>query len=225
MPGTSPASPRLSSYLRIPSQLSSTSPPPKSCQTNPTLPPFSLPLTWCAPNPRHHYPNSTPTRHPNSSKSKPYMHGPPPFDSSRPIDRQIKPTRTSESLLHLSPITLPLHEYCRSCPRTDRQCIEISSYRLQELPHLDYPAKASEERMKVPVACLLVILASAMNAHAQAPNLQTTGNFAVLAGAAVARADTGTTVVGSAGSSATPTVTGLLATQIIGTLYTSPNAF
>lgn len=79
--------------------------------------------------------------------------------------------------------------------------------------------------MKVPVACLLVILASARNAHAQAPNLQTIGNFAVLAGAGVVRADTGTTIVGSAGSSPTPTVTGLLATQITGTLYTSPNAF
>ena len=78
--------------------------------------------------------------------------------------------------------------------------------------------------MKVPVTCLLVFLASAINAHAQAPNLQTAGDFAVLAGAGVVSADAGTTIVGNVGSSPTPTVTGLLATQVTGTLYTAENA-
>jgi len=78
--------------------------------------------------------------------------------------------------------------------------------------------------MKVPATCLILIFGSAMNAYAQAPNLQTAGNFAVLAGAGVVSADAGTTVVGNVGSSPTPTVTGLLATQVTGTLYTSANA-
>jgi hypothetical protein len=78
--------------------------------------------------------------------------------------------------------------------------------------------------MKFPVSCLLVFLASAMNVHAQAPNLQTAGKFGVLAGAGVISADAGTTIVGDVGSSPTPTITGLLATQVTGTLYTAANA-
>jgi len=78
--------------------------------------------------------------------------------------------------------------------------------------------------MRIPATCLLLFLASALNAHAQAPNLQTAGNFAVLAGAGVVSADAGTTIVGDVGSSPTPTVTGLLATQVTGTLYTAANA-
>src|SRR5579864_1155552 len=78
--------------------------------------------------------------------------------------------------------------------------------------------------MKIPAICLLVFLASAMNASAQAPNLQTAGNFGVLAGAGVISADAGTTIVGNVGSSPTPAVTGLLATQVTGTLYTAANA-
>ena len=78
--------------------------------------------------------------------------------------------------------------------------------------------------MRIPATCLLLFLASALNAYAQAPNLQTAGNFAVLAGAGVVSADAGTTIVGDVGSSPTPTVTGLLATQVTGTLYTAANA-
>jgi hypothetical protein len=81
--------------------------------------------------------------------------------------------------------------------------------------------------MKFPaicVICLLIFLASASNANAQAPNLQTSGNFAVLAGAGVTSADAGTTIVGNVGSSPTPAITGLLASQVNGTLYTAANA-
>ena len=78
--------------------------------------------------------------------------------------------------------------------------------------------------MKFPVTCLLVLLALASDVNAQAPNPQTAGTFAVLAGAGIVSADAGTTIVGNVGSSPTPTVTGLLATQVTGTLYTAANA-
>ncbi len=78
--------------------------------------------------------------------------------------------------------------------------------------------------MKNPVILLMFFLASALNVSAQAPNLQTAGNFAVLAGAGVVSADAGTTIVGNVGSSPTPAITGLLATQVTGTLYTAANA-
>jgi len=78
--------------------------------------------------------------------------------------------------------------------------------------------------MKNPVILLVFFLATALSASAQAPNLQTAGNFAVLAGGGIVNADAGTTVVGNVGSSPTPTVTGLLATQVTGTLYTAANA-
>jgi Ice-binding-like len=45
----------------------------------------------------------------------------------------------------------------------------------------------------------------------------------VLAGAGIISADSGTTIVGDVGSSPTPTVTGLLASQVTGTLYTAAN--
>jgi hypothetical protein len=67
---------------------------------------------------------------------------------------------------------------------------------------------------------LLLFLALASNAYAQAPQLQTASNFAVLAGAGITSADSRTTIVGDVGSSPTPTITGLLATQVTGTLYT-----
>jgi len=78
--------------------------------------------------------------------------------------------------------------------------------------------------MKNPVILFLFFLASAVNAAAQAPNLKTAGNFAVLAGGGIVNADAGTTIVGNVGSSPTPTVTGLLASQVTGTLYTAANA-
>jgi hypothetical protein len=72
--------------------------------------------------------------------------------------------------------------------------------------------------------CLLLFLMLGSNAYAQAPNLQTAGNFGVLAGAGVISPDSGTTVVGNVGSAPTTTVTGLLAAQVTGTLFTSANA-
>jgi hypothetical protein len=74
------------------------------------------------------------------------------------------------------------------------------------------------------ICSLLLFLAFGSNAYAQAPNLKTAGNFGVLAGAGVVSADAGTTIVGNVGSSPTPTITGLLATQVTGTLYTAANA-
>jgi hypothetical protein len=81
-----------------------------------------------------------------------------------------------------------------------------------------------EEIMRVRGTFLLLFLALASNAYAQAPNLQTAGKFAVLAGGGIVSADAGTTIVGNVGSSPTPTVTGLLASQVTGTLYTAANA-
>jgi len=78
--------------------------------------------------------------------------------------------------------------------------------------------------MKFRSISLLLFLALGTNAYGQAPNLQTAGKFAVLAGAGVVSADAGTTIVGNVGSSPTPTVSGLLATQVTGTLYTAANA-
>jgi hypothetical protein len=80
--------------------------------------------------------------------------------------------------------------------------------------------------MKFRGTCLLVFLALGLNAYAQAPvNLNTAGNFAVLAGGGISSADAGTTVRGSVGSSPTTTVTGLLASQVTGgTLYTAGSA-
>jgi hypothetical protein len=81
-----------------------------------------------------------------------------------------------------------------------------------------------EEKMRFRGIFLLLFLALASNVHAQAPNLQTAGKFAVLAGGGIVSADAGTTIVGNVGSSPTPTVTGLLASQVTGTLYTAANA-
>ena len=78
--------------------------------------------------------------------------------------------------------------------------------------------------MKFRGTCLLVFLALGLNAYAQAPDLQTAGNFAVLAGSGITSADSGTTIFGgNVGSYPTATITGLSATQVTGTpntLYT-----
>jgi Ice-binding-like len=81
-----------------------------------------------------------------------------------------------------------------------------------------------EDCMKFRSICLLLLLALGSNAYAQAPNLKTAGTFGVLAGSGVISPDAGTTVVGNVGSAPTPTVTGLLAAQVTGTLYTAANA-
>jgi hypothetical protein len=67
-------------------------------------------------------------------------------------------------------------------------------------------------------------LALGLNAYAQAPSLNSAGNFAVLAGAGITNADSGTTIAGDVGSYPTPAVMGLSATQVTGTLYTAANA-
>jgi hypothetical protein len=82
-------------------------------------------------------------------------------------------------------------------------------------------------KLKFRGTCLLVFLALGLNAYAQTlppPNLNTAGNFGVLAGAGVVSTDAGTTIVGNVGSAPTPTITGLLPIQVSGTLYTAANA-
>jgi hypothetical protein len=78
--------------------------------------------------------------------------------------------------------------------------------------------------MKFRGTCLLLFLALGLNANAQAPSLNTAGNFAVLAGGGVVSVDAGTTIVGNVGSSPTTTIAGLLPAQVTGTLYTSGSA-
>src|ERR1700687_1716440 len=78
--------------------------------------------------------------------------------------------------------------------------------------------------MKFRGTCLLVFVALGLNAYAQAPDLQTAGTFAVLAGAGVVSADGASTIACGVGSSTPPAVTGLLATQVTGSLYTAANA-
>ena len=83
------------------------------------------------------------------------------------------------------------------------------------------------KRMKWSGTCLLVFLALALNAYATtatAPTLGAAGNFAVLAGSGITSADPGTTIVGNVGSSPTPAITGLLASQVTGTLYNTAPA-
>src|SRR5580698_3171543 len=50
-------------------------------------------------------------------------------------------------------------------------------------------------------------------------NLGTASNFALLAGSGITNASPATSITGDVGSSPTPTVTGLLASQVKGTLY------
>ncbi len=55
-------------------------------------------------------------------------------------------------------------------------------------------------------------------------NLGTAANFGLLAGSGITNASGGTSITGDVGSSPTPAVTGLIASQVHGTLYTSPSA-
>ena len=74
----------------------------------------------------------------------------------------------------------------------------------------------------------LVVLAAA-SASAKSPganvalNLGTATNFGLLAGSGITNASPATFITGDVGSSPTPTVTGLTAAQVDGTLYTAPN--
>jgi hypothetical protein len=78
--------------------------------------------------------------------------------------------------------------------------------------------------MKFRGTCLLLFLALGSNGYAQAPNLNTADNFAVLAGGGVVNVDAGTTIVGNVGSSPTTTINGLVPAQVTGTLYTAGSA-
>ena len=67
---------------------------------------------------------------------------------------------------------------------------------------------------------LIVLLAA--HAFASTPvNLGTAGQFGLLAGSGITNASAGTSITGDVGSSPTPSVTGLLASQVHGILFTT----
>jgi Ice-binding-like len=76
---------------------------------------------------------------------------------------------------------------------------------------------------------LVVVGLLASSAFAKSPganvaiNLGTATNFGLLAGSGITNASAATFITGDVGSSPTPTVTGLTASQVNGTLYTAPN--
>jgi hypothetical protein len=77
--------------------------------------------------------------------------------------------------------------------------------------------------------CLLVLAVSGGGAYATSPssnvtiNLGTAATFGVLAGSGITNVSAQTLITGNVGSSPTPAVTGLLASQVIGTLYLNPS--
>ena len=76
--------------------------------------------------------------------------------------------------------------------------------------------------MKLLVVFWLVLLSLVSGAFAQTViHLGTADNFAVLAGSGITNIDAHTFIVGDVGSSPTPSVTGLLASQVNGNLYLS----
>jgi hypothetical protein len=83
--------------------------------------------------------------------------------------------------------------------------------------------------MKVLSVFLLVLLLLGAGTYAYASNttipisLGTSASFGVLAGSGVTNVSSATMITGNVGSSPTPAVTGLLATQVIGTLYEIPS--
>lgn len=83
--------------------------------------------------------------------------------------------------------------------------------------------------MKTSRATLVLVLLIAANAFANPTgpnvtiNLGTATNFGLLAGSGITNASASTFITGDVGSSPTPTVTGLTAAQVNGTLYTSSN--
>jgi hypothetical protein len=76
---------------------------------------------------------------------------------------------------------------------------------------------------------LLVVLLFASRAFANTPganvaiNLGTATNFGLLAGSGITNASSATSITGDVGSSPTPSVTGLTASQVHGILYTTAN--
>src|ERR1022692_2953749 len=78
------------------------------------------------------------------------------------------------------------------------------------------------------ILALVVLLASSTFAKSTGANvtidLGTAANFGLLAGSGITNASAATSITGDVGSSPTPTVTGLIASQVKGILYTSANA-
>ncbi len=83
--------------------------------------------------------------------------------------------------------------------------------------------------MKNRLICLLALSLLGFGTYAYASNtsvpvnLGSAATFGVLAGSGVTNVSSATLITGDVGSSPTPAVTGLLATQVIGTLYLTPN--
>jgi hypothetical protein len=78
------------------------------------------------------------------------------------------------------------------------------------------------------ILALVVLLASNAFAKSTGANvtidLGTAANFGLLAGSGITNSSAATSITGDVGSSPTPTVTGLIASQVKGILYTSANA-
>jgi hypothetical protein len=83
--------------------------------------------------------------------------------------------------------------------------------------------------MKTARTILALVVLIASSAFAKSPgsnvpiNLGTATNFGLLAGSGITNASSATFITGDVGSSPTPTVTGLTASQVNGTLYTTSN--
>jgi len=83
--------------------------------------------------------------------------------------------------------------------------------------------------MKTSTICILIIMALALGSYAYsggpnvAINLGTADNFGVLAGSGITNASAATFINGDVGSSPTPSVTGILQSQVNGTLYLNPD--
>jgi hypothetical protein len=83
--------------------------------------------------------------------------------------------------------------------------------------------------MKSLPTCLLVLAVSGGGAYATSPSsnvtitLGTAATFGVLGGSGITNVSAQTLITGNVGSSPTPAVTGLLASQVIGTLYLNPS--
>jgi len=83
-------------------------------------------------------------------------------------------------------------------------------------------------KKQVLAAVVFVVSASTAFANSAVSNvtidLGTATNFGLLAGSGITNVSAETMITGDVGSSPTPTVTGLTASQVHGTLYTKANA-
>lgn len=76
---------------------------------------------------------------------------------------------------------------------------------------------------KIVTAFLVIAVVAIGTSQATAINLGTAANFAVLGGSGITCADAATYITGDVGSSPTPTVTGITAAMVNGTLYLAAN--